>query len=378
MRRIFITLAAAILTSPALAQNCAGTSVGFTPLNDLGAATYLGAQGGLYASGSNLRPPAHDLAGRSISASMIPLDGAGNPNPQGAVVLLSIGMSNTTQEYSTFVNLSATFPNLHPRLRIIDGAQGGQHAEIIVDPTANFWTVINQRLAQAGLTPAQVQAVWIKQAVPGPATSFPPGSFPAHPQHLQSLLATISQIVKDKFPNCRQGFLSSRIYAGYAASALNPEPYAYDSGFAVKWLVEDQINGAPALNFTPSAGAVTAPWLAWGPYLWADGLTPRSDGLTWACSDYQADGTHPGPAARSKVANMLLGFFSRDLTTRRWFVRRPVDVTDDGAVNFADLNAVLSTFGQTSGGGAMLPGDANLDGAVNFADLNAVLSQFGT
>ncbi len=378
MRQCFTALSAALLSTTALAQNCAGTSVGFTPLNDLGPATYLGSQGGLYPAGSNLRPPAHDLAGRSIAASMIPLDSAGNPDPQGAVVLLSIGMSNTTQEYSAFVNLSATFPNLHPRLRIIDGAQGGQHAEIIVDPTANFWTVINQRLAQAGLTPAQVQAVWIKQAVPGPATSFPPGSFPAHPQHLQSLLAAISQIVKDKFPNCRQGFLSSRIYAGYATTALNPEPYAYDSAFAVKWLVEDQINGAPALNFTPSAGAVVAPWLAWGPYMWADGITPRSDGLTWACSDYQADGTHPGPAARSKVANMLLAFFSRDLASRRWFVRRPADLTDDGAVNFADLNAVLSTFGQTSGGGAMLPGDANLDGAVNFADLNAVLSQFGT
>ncbi|MGD9693720.1 MAG: hypothetical protein AB7G17_06295 [Phycisphaerales bacterium] len=378
MHRFFMTVAGVVLCSVALGQNCAGTSVGLTPLNDLGTGTYLGAQGGLYPAGSNLRPGGHDAAGRAIGASMVPLDGAGNPSPQGAVVLLSIGMSNTTQEYSAFVNLSATFANLHPRVRVIDGAQGGQHAEIIVDPTANFWTVINQRLAQAGLTPAQVQAVWIKQALPTPGSSFPPGSFPGHPQHLQSLLATISQIVKDKFPNCRQAFVSSRIYAGYASTALNPEPYAYDSGFAVKWLVEDQINGNPALNFTPSAGAVEAPWLAWGPYMWADGLTARSDGLTWLCSDYQADGTHPAAGARSKVANMLLGFFSRDMTTRRWFVRRPVDVTDDGVVNFADLNGVLSTFGQTSGGGAMLPGDANLDGAVNFADLNAVLSQFGT
>lgn len=52
----------------------------------------------------------------------------------------------------------------------------------------------------------------------------------------------------------------------------------------------------------------------------------------------------------------------------------PGDANGDGAVNFADLNAVLSAFGQT---GAGLVGDLNGDGIVNFADLNLVLSNFG-
>lgn len=53
-------------------------------------------------------------------------------------------------------------------------------------------------------------------------------------------------------------------------------------------------------------------------------------------------------------------------------VRHAGDVTGDCAVTFADLNAVLSSFG--------LPDDAadtNADGVVDFADLNAVLSAFG-
>ncbi len=53
----------------------------------------------------------------------------------------------------------------------------------------------------------------------------------------------------------------------------------------------------------------------------------------------------------------------------------PFDANGDNFVNFADLNAVLSSFGQT---GADLPADFNNDGTVNFIDLNGVLSAFGS
>src|SRR5438477_9343137 len=80
---------------PAQASNCAGTSVGKTPLNDLGAGFYQGFQGGLYAGGSNGRPYAHDSAGVSLAHGLVPLDTLGNPDPaNGRVVLISIGMSN--------------------------------------------------------------------------------------------------------------------------------------------------------------------------------------------------------------------------------------------------------------------------------------------
>jgi hypothetical protein len=52
----------------------------------------------------------------------------------------------------------------------------------------------------------------------------------------------------------------------------------------------------------------------------------------------------------------------------------PGDTNGDNTINFADLNAVLSTFGQTGDGAA---GDVNGDGVVNFSDLNLVLSNFG-
>lgn len=52
----------------------------------------------------------------------------------------------------------------------------------------------------------------------------------------------------------------------------------------------------------------------------------------------------------------------------------PGDTNGDCTVNFADLNNVLSQFGQAGFG---LIGDVNGDGLVNFQDLNVVLSYFG-
>lgn len=57
------------------------------------------------------------------------------------------------------------------------------------------------------------------------------------------------------------------------------------------------------------------------------------------------------------------------------FLFCPGDTNGDAVVNFADLNNVLSDFGQT---GVGLAGDVNGDEVVNFADLNLVLSFFGT
>jgi hypothetical protein len=121
-------------------------------------------------------------------------------------------------------------------------------------------------------------------------------------------LRTITQILTRRFPNLRLVYTSSRTFGGYALTALNPEPAAYESGFAVRWLVQDRMQKK-----------LRGPWIGWGPYLWTDGVTGRSDGLTWSCADVQDDGTHPSPAGADKVARLLLRFFKTDPTAKRWF-----------------------------------------------------------
>lgn len=52
------------------------------------------------------------------------------------------------------------------------------------------------------------------------------------------------------------------------------------------------------------------------------------------------------------------------------------DANGDGSVNFADITAVLGSFGASYVPGSAGAGDANNDGIVNFADITAVLGAF--
>jgi lysophospholipase L1-like esterase len=178
---------------------------------------------------------------------------------------------------------------------------------------------MDRRLQAAGVTAGQVQVVWLKQAQIGPAQL---GEFPVHAESLRNDVATILRQLKTRFPNLRIAYLSSRIYAGYAATPLNPEPYAYESVFSVRWLIESQVANDPNLNYDPARGEVRAPLLLWGPYLWADGTKARQgDGLAWTRDDLGPDGTHPSPPGRQKVADLLLKFFQTDANTKSWFVK---------------------------------------------------------
>jgi len=312
-------LAATLMFAPPARAggNCAAPTTNLTPLTELAAdpmLRYAGFTGGLYPDAQNVRPAAHENAGLFHASHVVPRDAAGNPDVTGLIGVLTIGMSNTRNESDSFVTLSRTDPLRAAAVRVVNGAEGGASADLISDPNHPYWNRVLIRVAEAGLTPGQIQALWINDAVPNPTAPFP-----THAETLQGYLTAIVRTTKSMFPNAQLAFVSSRIYAGYASTTLNPEPYAYEAGFAVKWLIEDQINGAPELNHDPRLGPVTAPWLAWGPYLWADGLNPRADGLIWECIDFATDGTHPSPEGSDKVGNLLIEFFRSDPVTSSWY-----------------------------------------------------------
>ena len=290
------------------------------PLNELGKDEYKSFPGGLYPDGRNERPAEHEKAGLAFAKLVTPLDSDGKPDGDGKIVLISVGISNTTQEFSAFQKAADADKAKNPKLLLLDGAQGGATAAMVQDPESNggerYWATVDQRLKSAGVTRAQVQVAWVKEA-----DARPTDAFPKHAQTLEAELGKIAQVLHDRFPNLKLVYLSSRIYAGYATTPLNPEPFAYESGFAVKWLIEKQIKGDKTLNYDAEKGKVNSAWLSWGPYLWANGPAKRTDGLTYEESDFSSDGTHPSNAGREKVADQLLLFFKSDTTTKTWFVK---------------------------------------------------------
>jgi hypothetical protein len=292
-------------------------STGLVPLTNTAAPAqkYKDFSLGLYGDNQNA-PPADHLKRATAAAEKIkPLDAKGQPAADGKIVLMSVGMSNTTQEFSRFVKLANDDPAKNPRLTIVDAAQGGKAADSWASAErAQTWEQADQRLARNEVTPAQVQVLWIKQARIGPAQL---GEFPAHARALQTDLKNIVLLAKTRYPNLKLIYLSSRTYGGWATGPLNPEPYAYESAFSVQWLIRAQMTGEDKELADP-----TTPPLLWGPYLWTDGTKGRDlDKLTWQKADTANDGTHPSDAGRQKVAELLLTFFKSDPTAKTWFAK---------------------------------------------------------
>jgi hypothetical protein len=277
---------------------CTQTSTGLVPLTDLGKRKYKGQRGGLYPGGVNQPSRPYLKAGLAAAKRVRPIN--------AQVVLLSIGMSNTTQEFRAFMRLAAGDPEVSPAVTLVDGAMGGWDARRVARG-GGYWQALDRRLAAEGVSPREVQVVWLKEAIAGEDRPFPQDA-----KALKANLRAIARILARRFPSLRLIYTSSRTYAGYAVTPLNPEPAAYDSGYAVRWLVQDRIERR-----------LKGPWIGWGPYLWTDGTKGRADGLTWTCEDVRKDGTHPSPAGAAKVARLLLEFFKSDPTAKTWFKPTP-------------------------------------------------------
>ena len=346
-------------TAPITVNSAAVT----VPLSDMtqSGKNYLGFTGGLYGSNSNTVPTKHDSDGKALAGKIQPLDQSGNATSNGTIVFLGIGMSNAFIEFGRFVSVSTAAGSgvNQTTLAVENGAHGavtacpwtvaqglagpvcgatGVPAENQYDRVRDtvLATATTAPNVPAGcgttsspcLTEAQVQVIWMKNANPDPGldgigSMSPTTNCAAEVANAPAFLTEscryewqmgeIVRAAKSRYPNLKLIFFTTRIYAGYATSALNPEPYAYEYGFSGQWLVNAQIAqvggaGADAVAgdlcySSNECGSTVGTWVGWGPYLWADGTTKRGDGLNWCnaqagspCNgeqDFEPDGTHP-------------------------------------------------------------------------------------
>ncbi|NND04150.1 MAG: S-layer homology domain-containing protein, partial [Acidimicrobiia bacterium] len=281
--------------------NCANTSIGATPLIDLGDS------GALYDDG-NTMPAAH----AAVAPPLTPVN--------GVIGVVSLGMSNAVGEWETFQAAADTMDDIAEVVEFGNGSVGGNPMETWADPDADAWTIAVNQIADDGLQANEVQVVWMKM---GSQLGQLNGDLDERIEQERGWLTAVIANAADVFPNIKRIYMSSRTYGGYGVNENHMEPHTgYDNGFSVKTVVSDAVAG------------LTDVWAAWGPYIWADGTTPRSDGLTWECSDVGEDGIHPSKSGENKVAEMIFEFFSSDATTCSWFLADPAGC---GAADPLDL-----------------------------------------
>lgn len=390
-------VAAGPITVTATVNGVSGSATGFvnaTPLISMTSSeTYKGFEGGLYEGGSSTVTDAkHDADGIAAAALIQPLDMNGTPSSisglPGKIVVVGIGMSNWTDELCletmavagtpcdsfTFIGQAGMNPTSDTVL--VDCAISGQVAEnwtnndIPPMQTAGNYTNCENLLSAYGLTAKQVQVIlWMDaDGHPGSGASksfssltnaqgqtpsqycaahvhTPPGNGDVDAcAYMEWVAESARYAKKNYFPNVQQMFLHSRTYAGYATSDLNPEPFAYEYGFATKWLIQAQIDQANGMGQDPTAGALdytvalnptgSVPWMAWGPYFWASGMSPRTDSevtglpggnLIWVPSDFKtSDYTHPSAGdtgGRMKVATIMKNWYASSPYTIPWFTQ---------------------------------------------------------
>ena len=152
--------------------------------------------GGLYGERSN-RPPEFHVEAGIRAGSQVPLSGA---------VLAAIGMSNTSLEFGAFKKLASGSTDAV----VATTACWACTVAVWDTPSGRGWTKANNWLASHGYAPEDVDVVWLK------ATRQKDQSVTA--DDLERILV----VLRAKWPNTRQVFVSDRIYVGYLSAGAEP------------------------------------------------------------------------------------------------------------------------------------------------------------
>ena len=121
---LFLALQPWIATSAQgqpLGGNCSNDSLGLTPLIDMGDATYMGFEGGLYPGGSNAIRVGHQALGMSLLNFVGPLDADGRPNEAGKIGFMGVGVSTTGRDWDAFADLVSGESGINPQATVASG-----------------------------------------------------------------------------------------------------------------------------------------------------------------------------------------------------------------------------------------------------------------
>ena len=214
------------------------------------------------------------------------------------IIIVAISMSNGYQEFNQFINLYKNHPDISNQVEFENCAVGGSALERWLTEDS-LWQKCKDKISDL----SAVKVVWAKNANQFTAHGLTLPDPGADYYDLVENIGAISQRIGEEFPSVQAVFHSSRIWGGYVTGekqAARGEPMSYEGGFATNTVIEQYQQGQ-----LPGA-----PWIGWGPYIWANGETPNGSGIFWTLNDFQDGGVnqHPSEAGATKVADALHEF----------------------------------------------------------------------
>jgi len=308
------------LASASAQKVCDAISIGHIPLTQMTSERWNGIQGGLYPNGSNERPAKHDLLLQYLSLDVKACRTDGKvDNIDGRIVVLGIGASNASSAFNNMERRSSVDTLRNKTVRFLNVAQNGIGLQNASSASSEYWKDVAGSVATGGYSSYQVQIAWVMLD----DTENSDTVFPQSAQELANNLFELCKTIKLKFPSVKFVYLSSRPYSGYidptettlGMGLVTPRDYIH--GWAVKMLIERQINGQEGYAFHGLSSPLPA--LLWSSYLWADGTTANSDGLSWECSDFESDGFSLTKSGSGKAGLSLYMRFSKDQVSKGWF-----------------------------------------------------------
>ncbi len=314
-------------------KDCSRPPLGRLSVSDMTNSTWNGVRGGLYPEGRNVPPPNNMSAYESTISTIVPrsLDGAVD-HVDGKIVMIGVGASNPRTEFNAFVAFAMADPMRSTNIVFANTCVGGQGVQKMNQTSDSYWKNAEKVVDSLHCSNAQVQVAWVETD----NTQDTDTAFPGAAEGLADQLFTLCSTMRSFYPNLKVIYFSSRSYAGYIdpATALAGKgllsPRDHLNGWAIKFLIERQINGTPGYRFSEDSPELPA--LMWCTDNWADGTTPRLDGHFWHCDDFSGDGLHLSPLGEEKSGARIHTFFSTDPLAQRWFHTASTTSNDETAL----------------------------------------------
>ncbi|MEX0716261.1 MAG: SGNH/GDSL hydrolase family protein [Planctomycetaceae bacterium] len=267
---------------------------------------YLGEhETGLYSGGKNEIPEAHRRAGERLAATIQPLDVEGNPDPEkGRIVAVSMGHSNVREYFNAFAAHLQTRDDLHPRFEFFNCGVGGQIVPRMMTFRGGTWQAVEQVARRPGYSPKQVQVLFLHPTTNtgNRRANAPEPTFPEMSEQMTDDLRKILERFVETYPNVKIAYLTSDGYRGLARQ----EPFVWWEAFAIKWLIQAQIEGKEGTAFEGPDRKL--PWLQWGPYIWDSSWT----------REQLRDGVHPSDKGKAVFVEKYWGILKEDPVAQPW------------------------------------------------------------